>query len=221
MILNCPSCNTRYHIDPASLGDSGRVVRCAKCGYSWHHEPPADMPKRVDMLPPLGGAERTTAPLGMTPLASSRRRRANRLGWLILAAVVIIVVAGGILARGTITDAWPPAEKLYSAVGLGAEEPIEMGLDIRNVSRQIVEEGGVPILVIRGEVWNVSQNHRRVPAIRVGLIDDGEQELHHWTFAAEHSELDAGAATEFETRLTSPPVGATSFVVSFAGERRG
>jgi predicted Zn finger-like uncharacterized protein len=52
MIVSCPSCATRYLIDPTALGGEGRTVRCAKCGHSWHERPPADMPKRVDILPP-------------------------------------------------------------------------------------------------------------------------------------------------------------------------
>lgn len=42
MILNCPSCNARYNVDPTKLGPNGRRVRCASCGNIWRQEPVAD-----------------------------------------------------------------------------------------------------------------------------------------------------------------------------------
>jgi len=217
MIVSCPSCTTRYLIDPTALGGEGRTVRCAKCSHTWRERPPADMPKRIDILPP--GAEPRPIPFGSNlPALVARRRRANRLGWLAVAAAIVIIVAGAILARGPIVDAWPPAEKLYSAVGLGADEIDTSGLEFQNVVREQMVEGGVPVLVIRGEIYNGADYDRTLPAIRIGLMDAANVELRHWTFAAEQSELDAASWTEFETRLASPPDGAVSLRISFAGD---
>ena len=57
MILSCPSCATRYLIDPAALGETGRMVRCARCSHTWTERPPEDMPKQVDVLPPVEQVE--------------------------------------------------------------------------------------------------------------------------------------------------------------------
>ena len=35
MILTCPECDTQYFADDATIGDSGRTVKCAACGHSW------------------------------------------------------------------------------------------------------------------------------------------------------------------------------------------
>ncbi|MDO8878819.1 MAG: DUF3426 domain-containing protein [Pseudolabrys sp.] len=35
MLIVCPNCATSYMIDPASVGPSGRAVRCARCKSTW------------------------------------------------------------------------------------------------------------------------------------------------------------------------------------------
>lgn len=220
MILSCPSCGTRYLVDPATLGHSGRTVRCAKCSNTWRQTPPADMPRRVDVLPPLSGARAIPAGSNL-PVLVERRRRADRIGWLALALAILIVVVGGLAARDSIVSAWPASARLYRALGfeIGATEA--SGLRFRNVTWQQTVESGVPILIITGEILNISSEPLKVPAIRVGLIDAGEQELHHWTFAAATEELAAGESTTFTTRLTGPPSGAASLSVRFTADGRG
>lgn len=217
MIVSCPSCATRYLIDPTALGGEGRTVRCAKCSHTWHEQPPADMPKRVDILPPDN--EPRPIPFGSNlPAIVAKRRRANRLGWLAVAAAVVIIVVGGILARGPIVDAWPPAGKLYAAIGLGADAVDTADLKFQNVAQEQVVEGGVAILVVRGRIYNLAEDSRAVPPVRIRLFDAANIELKYWTFAAEQSELPAQSYTKFETRLTSPPVGAVSLRIGFAGD---
>jgi len=46
MIITCPACSARYPVDAASFAPSGRKVRCAKCGHSWHQAPPTDLPRK-------------------------------------------------------------------------------------------------------------------------------------------------------------------------------
>lgn len=35
MLIVCPNCSTSYTIEPASLGEGGRTVRCARCKTTW------------------------------------------------------------------------------------------------------------------------------------------------------------------------------------------
>ena len=40
MLIACPNCSTSYMIDPASLGEAGRTVRCARCKTTWFASKP-------------------------------------------------------------------------------------------------------------------------------------------------------------------------------------
>jgi predicted Zn finger-like uncharacterized protein len=40
VIISCPACATRFSLDAALLGPTGRNVRCAKCQHKWKQEPP-------------------------------------------------------------------------------------------------------------------------------------------------------------------------------------
>src|SRR3546814_11342182 len=91
MILTCPACATRYLTDPALLGATGRVGRCAKCQHSWLQVPPADMPQRLDVpIPP-----RMTPPGIHSGLpARVTEKRPMRLGWIVFALLLIAVLGG-------------------------------------------------------------------------------------------------------------------------------
>ena len=52
MIITCPACHTQFRIAPASLGASGRNVRCSSCGERWFVEAFTEAPP-----PPLALGE--------------------------------------------------------------------------------------------------------------------------------------------------------------------
>jgi predicted Zn finger-like uncharacterized protein len=43
MILNCPSCRTKYLVPDSAIGMDGRKVRCAQCRFSWFQEGSTDV----------------------------------------------------------------------------------------------------------------------------------------------------------------------------------
>ena len=56
MLIACPNCTTSYMIDPASLGEVGRTVRCARCKTTWFASKPemADAGTDDDPNPTIG-----------------------------------------------------------------------------------------------------------------------------------------------------------------------
>lgn len=51
MLIVCPSCASRYELDEAKIGPSGRKVRCASCQTAWQVEAPAPLSPIVEQEP--------------------------------------------------------------------------------------------------------------------------------------------------------------------------
>lgn len=225
MILSCSACSTRYLVDPALLGPEGREVRCAKCGHQWTQKPPEDLPAAE--LPPLepgiraipeGLANQPYVPAPGANLPAVPRRRArmgNAWAWLLL-ILVLGVFVGGVAARNEIVATWPPAAKLYENLGLAAPPP-GSGIELRSVASSRTEEDGAPVLVIHGEVANVSSAVRQVPKMRAALREAGK-EVQSWTFQGAQSRLLPGESAPFVTRFKNPSPAATDLTITFTDD---
>jgi predicted Zn finger-like uncharacterized protein len=210
MILTCPQCSTRYHVDASSIGTPGRTVRCASCGNRWLAKPPADAPQVVELDP--------ASPLTDDPLwsaagaaTSPRRSSASLIGWLI-GVLVILLAASAVIGRNEIVAGFPASASLYQKLGLIDIQP---GLQFEDVVARRLEEGGVAVLVVEGAVVNLTDQARPVPPIRVTLLDGGGRRLQHELFQAEKTRLDGGDKTTFSGRLINPAEQARNFSVVF------
>jgi predicted Zn finger-like uncharacterized protein len=212
MILTCSACYTRYLVDPRTLGGGGRTVRCANCGHSWHQMPPADSPRRIDLLPtPDTIAPRANLPALVPPPVS---KTANYLPWTILLAVLVGFVVAAQVARERIVDAWPPAAKLYAMIGVRVE-PLGAGLEIRGIVTERRMSGGEQELAVRGEISNASSEERTVPRLRAVLKDASERALSSWTFSASGNRLLPGETTTFSTVVRDPDRRAAGLSITF------
>ena len=215
MIITCPNCETRFNVDRAALVPSGRSVRCGRCSRQWTQRPPdgVDPPAFADDddIPDL--VERSVVP---QPGPIGRRGRAATIGgWLALVLIVAAVIGGGILARETIVETWPPAAQLFELAGMPVDV-VGFGLEFRDItSRQEAAADGVA-LVVDGEVVNSSDRALPIPRLRGSLLDVREREIFVWIFTAESEMLAPGEATPFSTRLPNPPTNARGIAVTFA-----
>lgn len=208
MILTCPQCSTRYHVDANSIGAPGRTVRCAGCGNRWLAKPPADAPRALEVEPtsprlwPVGGAA-----------AAPRRGSASLVGWLI-GVLVLLIVASAVIGRNEIVAGFPASATIYQTLGLPVTT-LHLGLQFEGVVSRRVEEGGVAVLVVEGAVVNTTGQQRTVPPIRVTLLDGGGRRLQQELFQAEAAQLDGGGKTPFSGRLVNPAEQARNFSVTF------
>ncbi len=136
------------------------------------------------------------------------------------AAVIIIALgAGGFFGRSYIIEMYPPAAGLYAMLNLGGET-LGDGLDIRNVKSLREVENGVDVLVVQGEIANVSDNEHMVPMIRVALFDSDGEEIQSTLAAPLKNRLQAGAMIAFSAKLSEPSALARRLEVTFAEPRK-
>jgi predicted Zn finger-like uncharacterized protein len=213
MIVTCPSCATRYLVDPRALGTAGRVVRCANCSKTWHQTPPDDLPRSLDIgladVPPDFTTVRPQLP------ALPRRRF---LPWTTIAAAVVLLLlfsgaVAAIAAREQVVALWPPATRLYTMVGLSVAPP-GIGLELRKTTPAFTTENGVRTLVVEGEVVNISPIARDVPMLKVVLRDRDGGELQSLSFNVAEQRLLPGASVPFRTSIAQPNPAATSVLVT-------
>jgi len=207
MIVTCPECATRYHVEPAALNQDGRTVRCAQCGHRWQARPPADAPMPLERPSPGAAGRRLVA------AERPRRRRSHSLiGWA-AGVMVALALASAIVGRNEIVAAFPASASVYQKLGLPVTR--SLGLQFEDVSSQRLAERDVSILVVEGRIVNASNHHRSVPPIRITLLDGGGRALQHELFKAELERLPAGAVTTFSGRMVNPAAQARNFSVTF------
>ena len=138
----------------------------------------------------------------------------------IAAAVLILALGAGLFfGRSFIIDMVPGAEALYEMLNLGGEE-IGEGLDIQNVKSSREVESGVDILVVRGNVANVSEEERMVPMIKVVLYDGAGEEIQSTVAAPLKNRLPAGAQIGFSAKLPEPSALARRLEVTFTEAKK-
>jgi predicted Zn finger-like uncharacterized protein len=217
MIITCPACATRFNVDPASLSPSGRTVRCANCGHRWHAAPPEDAPRIVDTPPadlPIPPGPAAVPRARPTPRPERRRRlgSASLIGWLI-GVLLVLILAAAIIGRNEVVAIFPEAAPVYQKVGLSVTLPL--GLQFENVTSERFDERGIAILVIEGDIVNLSEQPRDVPQVRITLLDDSGREIHQELFEPADSKLESGGKTQFSGRLVNPAAEARNFSVTF------
>ena len=221
MIATCPACSTRYLVDPRALGPTGRTVRCANCAHTWHQDPAEDQPQRVDLPPPEPPPVAPVIPPRegarvQLPAVSAPRRRVPALGWAAYVIVLAGLVAGGLWwTREQVVSRFPVAARYYQMLGIPVETA-QGSFDFHNVTPTRDTENGLPTLVIKGDVVNVSKVARQVPKLKVTLLDGNNHELQSWEFTVSDDRLLPGASAPFRTSIAQPNEAATMIKVSVA-----
>jgi predicted Zn finger-like uncharacterized protein len=176
MILTCPECRTRYQVaDQAVSQPSGRTVRCANCGQSWHYlpqPPPAPVSRVRDEPPPLPSAALAATARAAIIAPPPRHRHGGGLGTLVVVLLLGALAAGAYFGRDRIVALWPEAQRLYGMVGLGVDAPGE-GLDIANVTSTRNVDG----LIVEGDITDKVGVPRPVPKLRVVLRDGSQHDV--------------------------------------------
>ena len=125
MIITCPACHTQFRIPPASLGASGRNVRCSSCGERWFVEAFTEVPP-----PPLALGE----PVVQRATSRLAALRGARLAPWLAGALLFLLAAAAIAGRNQIAAHLPATAPVYQRLGLSLELPL--GIEFRDLGSE-------------------------------------------------------------------------------------
>ncbi|MBN2751192.1 MAG: zinc-ribbon domain-containing protein [Rhodospirillaceae bacterium] len=134
--------------------------------------------------------------------------------------VFLILLLGGIgaglwFARLQIVQRFPGAAPLYKAIGV----PMEIlgdSLEFRGVTSEMVKEGKLSVLLVRGVIANVASTDRPVPLLRLVLLDTGDGVIQESYAKPRKDALSGGAQIGFQIRMEDPSAAAVRYEVTFA-----
>lgn len=222
MIITCPACATRYTLADSAVGPQGRKVRCAQCGHIWWQAPEEDesvfRPDEVTEfhpVPPSSPPARKQA--SAKPPAEPGARRRALVGWGTFVVVLAAIVAAGYVGRATVVRLWPPAVLFYETVGLPVEPP-GTGLSIQNVRSEQKTEDGKLVLMVDGQIANISETARPVPALRVTALGADRQPLKSWTIEPVPPQILPGEIATFRD-VQPDTAGVLEVMITFDGGR--
>lgn len=210
MILTCPSCETQYFADDATIGDSGRSVKCAACGHSWHVHGNGGIDEGVT-LAAAGGAHEV-----YRERVRERRKRKSRfaasMAWFITGIAFSALIASTLIFRYNIVRLWPQSAEAYKALGL---EVNRFGLDFNMIEPMRTFDGTTPVLTVTGTVLNISSITQPGADVRISLRDENGLEVGVLTAPMSPWSLAPGGEARFEARMQNPPVAAFDLELSF------
>lgn len=216
MIVTCPSCQAKYRVDQAALESRGGRAKCAACAHVWTVEDEA-----LTLMEPVAPPEAAPAPepepepqpsLRDKPHAAIRaradaQRRKARLaaegaGWAGVAACLAIVLTGAVFFRVDVVETWPRAAGAYAAVGLDVNA---LGLEVAGLDARMDEAEGAPVLIVEGEVRNITGRERPAAPLRAHVLDPQGEVLAEWSVMLETARFAPGAVERFRTTFPAPP----------------
>ena len=219
MIITCPECETRYGVDAAAIGASGRTVRCSRCSHSWVERQPDNLPPPQDMPPPSRlDAGRRSRPSGtnLPALPREKKSKAPVILWSFVIFMLVGIIAAAVVKRGMIMDRVPASTGIFDMFGL--IPPPGVGLAIQNQLSKAIQKGGKQVVRIEGDIVNVSGKVAVVP-IMLGIIRDKTGKvLKRWRFKPPLPKLLNKERIGFATEVL-PPEGSITFVVTFDQRR--
>jgi predicted Zn finger-like uncharacterized protein len=175
-----------------------------------------------DMDDPDPIPEVFTAPVRKKQEEKKRGGFFKFLLWLII--LVGLIWAGLHFARPYVSTYVPMSDKVYQVYDqyldkatemLGMKQQLSELLEIRDVHSKRRKEGNDDILVIAGDVGNISDDMQMVPQIRVSLFDAADAEVQFVIVNTVDKEVEAGGTSPFEATIKNPVSTARRLEVTF------
>ncbi|MCA0432030.1 MAG: zinc-ribbon domain-containing protein [Proteobacteria bacterium] len=223
MIVDCPSCSTRYAMPGMPSG--AMKVTCRVCGHSWQEVETLEIkdsnaPALIKVIDHDSEPEIEARRLAEIAREAQDRfeseraaRRRNLKRWSLFAAFLLVPVAAAAAFPERVVKLAPVTYRAYETLGYDINL---YGLEIRKVERQHAIIDGTRVLSIRGDIGNISNDVKKIPWLRFALVGADGKELYTWTLDTASRPLPPGQLTTFTTRVAAPPEAAQNLQIRFA-----
>jgi len=216
MIITCPECETRYGVDAAAIGASGRTVRCSRCSHSWVEKQPDNLPPPMASTRLETGRRSRPAGTNLPALPREKKSKAPVILWSLIILTVVAMITAAVLKREMIMERVPASTGVYDMFGL--IPPPGAGLAIENQRIKALKKGGKQVVRIEGDIVNVSGKSALVPRMLGIIRDKNGKVLKRWRFQPPLPKLLNKERIGFATEVL-PPEGSVTFVVTFDQRR--
>jgi predicted Zn finger-like uncharacterized protein len=145
--------------------------------------------------------------------AAGSQGKSRFLSWPAAAiAASIVILAIGLHQRERMVRYLPQTAKLYAAVGMTVNL---RGITINNVASRMIDDNGVSVLVIDGDIANATDQSIRLPRLRFAVLGKDRQEIYSWSAQTDQANLKPGEKINFRRRLAAPPADGQDVSVRF------
>ena len=165
------------------------------------------------------------SPEEIQPFAG-RRRRGGARHWSpprwpmsrLQTAILVLLVVDCIVVgwRAEVVRALPQTSSFYKLVGLLVNL---QGLTFDGVVTTTEQREGVPVLVVKGNIINVTRKVADLPRLKFIVRKATGQEIYSWTAVPSRPLLPPGEAVSFRAQLASPPPDAHDVLLRFVDHR--
>lgn len=179
--------------------------------------PPIAAPPPADEKPRRGRRRALAEAEGAAGAMPRRRGLTRVLVWFLFVFVVAALVLGGYRYRNDVVRIWPPAMKLYELLKIDTDPPSGIGLRVPPETLRFNREaeGGMPILVVSGEILNESTAAQRITPMRILLLDKDNRVLRIELVKFEDRTLEPGKRMPFRTSIPNAPPEAAAARITF------
>jgi predicted Zn finger-like uncharacterized protein len=166
----------------------------------------------VEDIAPEQAVRRRARGTSPRPMPSGTRSLA------LASALGIALIVSAIACRDTVVSYIPDLAGLYNVAGL----PVNLrGLAFRDMQTVETTDDGIPQLIVRGTIENITPDKVSVPRMRLAVRGISGREIFVWTAVPAKTELDAGESLPFLAQLASPPAEGREIAVRFVSARDG
>ncbi|GHU11781.1 hypothetical protein FACS189449_03960 [Alphaproteobacteria bacterium] len=186
MIVVCPSCRSKYSVQPEAIGES-KMVRCALCSTMWRQTAISESIDKKDHVQHI-------------------------IKWAFFWFSVLAFVFSLFFTRNVVLKVWPQSACFYDFIGVKLPDTKKTFI-IKNMGTQFKRRDGKLYMRLSGELINCSSDVQIMPSLIITLKNEDSQSNEAskepykkvWTHDLMYNKLLPDQNVAFETEEQSVP----------------